>query len=428
MHPLLQSLSFEMQSLMSNLEAAQAQNDPTPAELALFCVVSYGIRLRPPDLPELATCDFYGVAGPTTTEEFKEALDSCIDKGWLQIIDAASLKKITEEINREQLLGPVYGLPAVGTVDFTSTGADLWLNRNTNEHRRSFAYTDVVHKRISRYYRDKDLAQSDVAETTALANPRRSVSGPIAIGPWRAQWWRRYNEGFRVDIEEKFQWTGLCSSGTGWYMSREPDNQTILNPERLLHILERLNVKPGEWMILAMLDNSEPYFPEALVRFSARGSKKRFELVISEEDCRSGLEACIQQGWIRLVDETVRSELQSFLKNAPEEKPLYERDTIASTALDTVDYTVDGASLYQKIADEYFGINWDHRINVEHEVYRKEHRYCLTEAPIIQELAEYKSNGENVLSHTMVPIGPWCVYWWDRYPGGLMLEVEIGTK
>ena len=26
------------------------------------------------------------------------------------------------------------------------------------------------------------------------------------------------------------------------------------------------------------------------------------------------------------------------------------------------------------------------------------------------------------------PIGPWCVYWWDRFPAGYRLEFEVGES
>jgi hypothetical protein len=34
--------------------------------------------------------------------------------------------------------------------------------------------------------------------------------------------------------------------------------------------------------------------------------------------------------------------------------------------------------------------------------------------------------GEPVLSSMAEPIGPWCVFWWGRFPSGYRLTVEVG--
>ena len=49
-----------------------------------------------------------------------------MEKGWLQVIDDAVLGKIEVDIQREGLVGPVYGLPTPGGVDFTRVGAEQW--------------------------------------------------------------------------------------------------------------------------------------------------------------------------------------------------------------------------------------------------------------------------------------------------------------
>ncbi len=410
---------------MTGQEDSKASPDPiSRSELALLCVVSYGVECTPADLPEFATNEFYSLAGPTTVEQCQQAFASCLAKDWLQIINAASLDEITKELNQDQLLGPIYGLPGIGIVGFTSEGAKVWLDRYPA--RRDFAYTDVVHSKTSRYFRDKQQALCHIAEITA-SDSSTSVTGPFAIGPWRVQWWRRYDSGFRIDIEKKGKWTGVCSGGVFWHTLGHPD-QTSLNPERLLRILENHNVRLSEWLVLTTVDDVEIRGAEAVVKSSARMSRRRFGVVVSEDECRNGLNACFQHGWLRLVDEMVAAELQSFLRNAPEAKPLYENDGILSMPLNAVDYSAEGAVLYQVIATEYFGHDWDSQIGLSRECYRKENRYCQTEEGIAEALADYNARSERVETYKIVPLGSWCVHWWQVFFSGFMLEVEIGTR
>jgi hypothetical protein len=41
-------------------------------------------------------------------------------------------------------------------------------------------------------------------------------------------------------------------------------------------------------------------------------------------------------------------------------------------------------------------------------------------------VGEYAAGGEVVRASRLVPIGPWCIRWWQRYPAGYRLELEIG--
>jgi hypothetical protein len=39
---------------------------------------------------------------------------------------------------------------------------------------------------------------------------------------------------------------------------------------------------------------------------------------------------------------------------------------------------------------------------------------------------EHVAKGDVVRARRVVPIGPWCVYWWERFPAGYRLELELG--
>jgi hypothetical protein len=62
--------------------------------------------------------------GHVSAEACEAALFSCISKGWLRIVDERILQCIRSFLQRRPSLGPIYGLPEVGDVDFTTRGAN----------------------------------------------------------------------------------------------------------------------------------------------------------------------------------------------------------------------------------------------------------------------------------------------------------------
>jgi hypothetical protein len=98
----------------------------TPPEASLFHVINYGINVPPGELPAWAAKEYYSLGGECTKEQCRAALTACLDKGWVQVIDEATLVRIANELREGRILGPIHGFPPIGGVDFTSAGADLW--------------------------------------------------------------------------------------------------------------------------------------------------------------------------------------------------------------------------------------------------------------------------------------------------------------
>jgi len=94
---------------------------------------------------------------------------------------------------------------------------------------------------------------------------------------------------------------------------------------------------------------------------------------------------------------------------------------------------------------EWLGSHWEDALIVENCYYREEHHYCETVAALqeveskyggdqvrcfktaagLQQIV-YKHKKENIRARRLIPLGPWCVSWWQRYPAGYRLELEIG--
>lgn len=392
----------------------------TPAEASLFNVIHFGLTVPPADLCKRAAYPDYSIGSRLTPAENRAALDRCIEKGWLQVIDDAVLGKIEVDIQREGLVGPIYGFPAPGGVDFTEVGAEQWFRVCDllwdGGHHASFAFCDVVHEKSARFFHAQSHA---LAERESLREWGCKVEGPSAIGPWRANWWRRFSEGFRLDVENRAQWTGRSSSG-GPTMYFPALNVS----ERLSHakdVLDRHNVAFAEWLVLAALERTTD--SRRIVRMMMATSKRLGEQM-SESECLAGLQVCLQNGWLRRVDERLIAEINRLLVADSAHMPVpfnpldYEGEA--------VDFSNDGALLYRMMSAEIFGENWEQGLFVEDTYFREEHRYCATKEGLKAVKDEYADSGEIPTSIRTVSIGPWCVYWWERFSTGYRMELTFG--
>jgi hypothetical protein len=405
---------------------ALAEVGVTRPESILFTAMYYGLTVAPSHLPSVAAREDYNPSGPTVTEEeCRVALAACLGKGWLQVIDEAALAKIVAELRDGGVVGPVYGLPDLGGVDFTPAGAELWHRicdlRHSDRRGPPFAYPDMVHCKYTRYFR------SEAATLVDLAEMRRqegivSVAGPSLIGPWRVQWWRRFPKGCRIEVEERGQWRGTASGvGEVCVLNRSPERS---DPRRLRHILDCHNVTVAEWLLLASMENgyglqSASHLPWAV----ASSAETFFGVSASEEECRAALEACLRYGWLRVVDQPAVEEVQALLSIDP---TFLAVPGEVQSRLGEIDFTPWGAVLYRTIAAECLGPDWEDALSVWKESYREEHHYCEAEESLRGIAEEHVAKGEIVLASRIVPLGPWCVKWWESYPSGYRLELEIG--
>lgn len=250
-------------------------------------------------------CEWYS-RGLATEEECRAALAACLAKGWLQVIDEPALTQITDELHQSGFIGPIYGLPPVGGVDFTHAGAELWHTRCGRQQRTRppFAFGDVVHSNTTWYFRTRAAALREIDEARE-ANRDVTIIGPSATGPWRTQWWRWFPEGYRIDIEERMQWQGRAGGGGACFVMCRARHKS--NPQRLQHVLNCHNVTLAEWLLFAAMEGEKRNRTVSSLPRSAAGSvAKQFGVTTSEDDCRTGLQACLRNGWLRAVDQRGR--------------------------------------------------------------------------------------------------------------------------
>jgi hypothetical protein len=278
----------------------------------------------------------------------------------------------------------------------------------------------MVHIKTTRYFRTRAAALAAIPE--ADWNHAVTVIGPDPIGPWRVQWWRRFPEGYRIDIEERMRWQGR-GGGWGAHCVLAGSRCQQPNPQRLRRVLDCHNVTFAEWLLLAAVEREEHRSAFNLPRRVAWSADARFGVTVSEEECRTGLEACLRYGWLRVMDQHAVNEIQTLLRDDPAFLPVPKE---VESRRGEIDFTPYGATLYRMVAAEWLGHDWEDNLRVWNDYYREEHRYCETEVGLQGIVQEYTARGEVVRAGKLVPLGPWCVYWWERFPAGYRLELKIG--
>ena len=286
-------------------------------EASLFIVIQYGIRVPPEDLPRIAAGEGYRLGDSSSEATSRAALTACLAKGWLQVMDDAALAEIAARLRAGCVLGPVYALPTVDRVEFTQAGADLWIRiRDRDGPAKPFASTDVVRETTARFFRSREVAASEAAAFWDEYDDAVAVSDPIPTGPWRAEWWRRFPEGYRVDIEEHRQWQGRSSQGgEECYIPRSPDRA---DPVRLRRALDARNVTLAEFAMMAAMESGPTQLDDHEVRSLVEYAGRDFGGPLSEAECRAGLDACRLNGWLRVLDEAVINEVRALVRDDSE--------------------------------------------------------------------------------------------------------------
>ena len=396
----------------------------TPGELALYIALNYRhIGIPPEDLATSALNESRQDL-PISAANTEAALADCLADGRLQVVTQHARDAIVAELAAGGVLGPIYGLPGVGRVDFAPRGAAIW--RAGCRRFPPFAFTDVVRRKTAHYFRSRAAALADIeAWWSEVENV--TVSEPVPIGPWRAQWWRRFDEGFRVVVEERHHWEGWSegSYGVEQCFLRRPDPR---DPRRLAVSLERHGLTAAEFAVFERLEDGPQRFePHELV----------------------SIETCARDGWLRGLDQAAIDEIRAVVRVDGATKALpalaalrSEDHGIAhdpgwpggfrplrwpdSRRYGEIDFTPAGAELYRAASAARLGPDWEDDLQVSRQFYREEHRYCETSEGLSGIVAEYEAAGQVVRDARIVEIGPWCVSWWERYDHGFRLELQMG--
>ena len=152
-------------------------------------------------------------------------------------------------------------------------------------------------------------------------------------------------------------------------------------------------------------------------------SMSNFIAPFIDQECTEALGACLCKGWLRFMDAAALDEVTSLLRTEPALLPVPE---MAEVQAKQFDFSPAGAALYRAISAEWLGPDWEDRLQVSNVYYWIEHCYSEAEAGFDDEFA--CTSRDAVRTGQVMPIGPWCVYWWKRFPAGFRMELECGDE
>jgi hypothetical protein len=139
--------------------------------------------------------------GSVTEAECARALEGCINKGWLTVVGHPYLDMILWAVKKTPAIGPIYGFPNIGDVDFTPGGAALYteVSKDLFGSVTPQQVFEVETPRHMLFFRTKKDAESHLK---ALDRSKRRLRfGEIKeIGPWRVYWWLDYPRGYAVRV------------------------------------------------------------------------------------------------------------------------------------------------------------------------------------------------------------------------------------
>jgi len=366
--------------------------------------------------------DYYSGGVPVAVEELRAALTDCLAKGSLRVIDAASRERIIDRLQAGAIIGPIYGLPNIGDVDFPDDYAQFPPTTRQRASHVPFAFTDVVHSRVERFYATLRAAQADIESLHDW--PGRSASEPKPIGPWRPTWWLECNEGFRVEVEEFAMYGGRCGNEDYCCSNLLPYERG--DQPRLNRVLASRKLTAEESCLLNALGTDprihtgQTYVPPAVEH-----GGNFFGIQVTLAKFSAALESCIRKGWATEATANHRRSIEACLNRDQLFCPL-PKQSLVKFHNGCAILTLAGRDVLLAAMHDYFGPDWANCLKVERELYREEHRYCAEMDGIRAAMADYPSNGHVLLNAHVEKIGPWCVYWWKQYPSGYRLEIEMG--
>jgi hypothetical protein len=140
--------------------------------------------------------------GSVSLAECRQALKRCLAREWLMRVEKVHLDMIELVLKKSPAIGPIYGLPSIGDIDFTPAGARLFLTISelligTAPPERVY---EIEHPRHLFYFPTKREAQS-VVRRVRQRHENARFGEVREIGPWRVYWWREYPRGYTVELQ-----------------------------------------------------------------------------------------------------------------------------------------------------------------------------------------------------------------------------------
>lgn len=145
--------------------------------------------------------------GNFSVPEFSQALEKCIRRNLLRVMTQADLDEIHERLNERPGIGPLYGLPKVGDIDFTTTGADTFSSIRESrraDHPWSHRWAKEIDPHdpaLTHIYAYDELTAGNQIFYGALTRQNTVIVNVQPVGQWYRYWWDGYEKGYRISMK-----------------------------------------------------------------------------------------------------------------------------------------------------------------------------------------------------------------------------------
>lgn len=386
---------------------------------AVFTPLHYGMGLGPEFLAQRAYHESH--VDSITLAECEQGVADCFDRDLIRVVTPSHRSEIQDDLASRGVLGPVYGLPDPGLVDFTSAGAKLyrWLREPVEWQRDTFLYPLVKRRLVQVIGPVLDTCQAQV-ETLIREEPTPVVSSPRPIGCWRMRPWRTFARGFVIDITimKPNRANGIDSP-----FAIHPFRASSSEIPKLLSVLQHHGLTIEQWASLAKLDEG------LFIDFSAiEGVSEECRSVLANDNDETSVQTCLRQGWILEGVPILPPSTDEVWSPLPLEgrRALRWLTPPATNYLlqnrKTWSYSKKGLQLYETITDDWLGKDWQLGISAS-TVRLDVDYYCESLDLVDLRLQEFREEGWCLADIHIEPIGPWCVHWWNTRSRGYRVSL-----
>lgn len=325
----------------------------------------------------------------------------------------SDLTQIKEELARDHLLGPIYGFPEPGQVDFTQLGANVWLEIDRSED-EVISYLDAVE------FKTRWTFVSHATMTRHRVRLRKephfaSMTRPTVADDVRLAWWCPPMRGWSFEVTEKFHWQGRMGleSITDAFLNWDAEFANV-DRAQLRRQCSHHDLEPSDLCVLLRIAQW-PFDVKHVARSSLILAKSGIGLRMTMDRIVGAIRRCLHNGLIvRLnAEETQRIDLAAKASSTP----LFTQES----RLDFLDLTDAGARFLVEQGSKILKSAW-----LDGWVVSRDHLYTRNFLDIASVFERYSHYPEKMLKIGPIEeIGPWCVYWWNRFPKGYRLELEV---
>lgn len=394
-----------------------------------------------------------------TEEECRRAIERCLELHLMQVSNDETLLRMFELVRKTTQIGPIYGFPRSGYLDRTEAGITICsrISRGLFERneRKGMAseygpvYTTVVRQQTAHYIAQRPAVDVFVSSLDLVGETITAI-GIEECGPWKRKWWEPVHDGFKVVVETSnppnalFQYWRASNSAIALERVEKVGESSCrkieLNVTALMDQLNRIGMTPSEWCIVRHLGDMGFCDLSFAAHLAAQESTTGGFRVCTYDECADALHSCVRKGWIWNHDDSACGRINRHLSSFGPVKLLQK---IPSPNMGQFTLSLEGSDLFQSVYAAAYGDTstfdaWE----VGEDVFPQGTR-CAYEKIIERENLEYYGttkygvssyDGYDDAEWTVlrqsdpVPIGPWCVYWWNQFESGWKVEIERANR